>query len=254
MSSFEGKVVVITGAARGQGEAEAHLFAARGAKVVLTDVLEEEGRAVADAIGSAAVFVPHDVADEAAWQRVVDAAIGEFGGIDVLVNNAAVFWAKPIVEETAAAFERAIRVNLIGPFLGIKAVIEPMRARGGGAIVNIVSTASMRGFTTLVSYGSAKWGLRGLTRYAAIELGDYRIRVNAVHPGAIDTPMMRAFGLEPGEGKLPDYPLRRAGLTDEVAELVAFVASDVASYITGADFTIDGGFMAGTPFPMSAVT
>lgn len=249
MTSLANTVVIVTGAARGQGEAEARLFAQRGARVVLTDVLEEEGRAVAESIGDAARFVPHDVSDPAAWRVVLETAESAFGGVDVLVNNAGIYWVKPLLEETADSLLQMLRVNLVGAVLGIQAVTEPMRRRGGGSIVNISSTAGMMGYPGHVAYGSAKWALRGLTRVAALELADAKIRVNCVLPGAVDTQMSWSLGMEAGEGKLPGVPLRRVGLTSEVAELVAFLASDTSSYVTGSEYIVDGGASAGVALP-----
>jgi 3alpha(or 20beta)-hydroxysteroid dehydrogenase len=250
MSNFEGKVVLITGAARGQGETEARLFAQRGAQVVLTDVLESEGRAVAESIGDAARFVRHDISDAGAWRTAVDTAVSEFGGLDVLINNAGVYWIKLIADETAAGFERILKINLVGTFLGIQAVTGPLRERGGGAIVNISSTAGAMGYPGHAAYGATKWGLRGLTRVAALELSDDRIRVNCVLPGAVDTVMTTMNGMEAGEGKLPSVPLRRVGGTAEIAEVVAFLASDAASYVTGSEYIVDGGATAGLTLPV----
>jgi 3alpha(or 20beta)-hydroxysteroid dehydrogenase len=249
MTDFEGKVVIVTGAARGQGEAEARLFAQRGASVVLTDVLEEQGRAVADSIGGAARFVAHDISDAGAWEAVVRTARSEFGGVDVLVNNAGIYWVKPLLDETAESLTKMLEINLIGTILGIQAVTEPMRARGGGSIVNISSTAGVMGYPGHVAYGAAKWGLRGVTRVAALELSDAGIRVNCVLPGAVDTAMSWANGMEAGEGKLPGVPLRRVGLTQEIAELVAYLASDASSYTTGSEYIADGGASAGVALP-----
>jgi 3alpha(or 20beta)-hydroxysteroid dehydrogenase len=250
MSDFDGKVVVITGAARGQGEDEARLFAERGASVVLTDVLEDEGRAVAESIGDAARFVVHDISDEAAWARTVQTATDEFGGVDVLVNNAGIYWVKMIADETAEGFAKMLSVNLVGSFLGIKAVTASMGERGGGSIVNISSTAGAMGYPGHVAYGATKWALRGLTRVAALELSDLGIRVNCVLPGAVDTAMSWGLGMEAGEGKLPGVPLRRVGLTREIAQTVAFLASDQASYITGSEYIVDGGASAGVALPV----
>jgi 3alpha(or 20beta)-hydroxysteroid dehydrogenase len=249
--TFTDKVVIVTGAARGQGEIEARLFAERGAAVVLTDVLEDEGRAVAESIGDAARFVAHDISEASAWQTVLAAAESDFGGVDVLVNNAGIYWVRMLVDETADSLAKMLRINLIGAALGIQAVTEPMRHRGGGSIVNISSTAGVMGYPGHVAYGSAKWGLRGLTRVAALELSDFKIRVNCVLPGAVDTEMSWRNGMEAGDGKLPGVPLRRVGLTEEVAEVVAFLASDASSYVTGSEYIIDGGASAGVALPVA---
>ena len=249
--TFTDKVVIVTGAARGQGEIEARLFAERGAAVVLTDVLEEEGRAVAESIGDAARFVAHDISEASAWQTVLTAAESNFGGVDVLVNNAGIYWVRMLADETADSLAKMLRINLIGAALGIQAVTEPMRHRGGGSIVNISSTAGVMGYPGHVAYGSAKWGLRGLTRVAALELSDFKIRVNCVLPGAVDTEMSWRNGMEAGDGKLPGVPLRRVGLTEEVAEVVAFLASDASSYVTGSEYIIDGGASAGVALPVA---
>ncbi len=249
MGTFSDKVVIVTGGARGQGEAEARLFAARGAHVVLTDVLEDEGRAVAESIGDAARFLPHDVSDADAWNTVVEAAQSEFGGIDVLINNAGIYWVTTIAEESSEGLMRMMQVNLGGAFLGIKAVTGPMRSRGGGAIVNVSSTAGAMGYPGHAAYGATKWALRGLTRVAALELSDDGIRVNCVLPGAVDTAMTWSLGMEAGEGKLPGVPLRRVGLTHEVAEVVAFLSSDAAAYVTGSEYIVDGGASAGVALP-----
>ncbi|OBH15133.1 glucose 1-dehydrogenase [Mycolicibacter terrae] len=250
LTDLTGKVAVITGAARGQGAAEARLFTALGAQVVLTDVLADEGAAVAAEIG--ARFVPHDVGDEAGWAAVVDTAVSAFGRLDVLVNNAAICRSIPLVEQSADDFETMLRVNLIGAFLGIKAVVEPMRAAGGGSVINVSSQAGLQGLSGYSAYGASKWGLRGLTKVAAIELGPYAIRVNSVHPGLIDTPMVAHLGVQHGPGGHPGAPLARIGLPSEVADVVAFLASDASAYVTGAELAVDGGASAGrvpTPTP-----
>lgn len=240
-----GKVAIVTGAARGQGEAEARLFAALGAKVVLTDVLVEEGQQVAESIGTAARFVRHDVGNETDWRAAVDTAVGEFGSVDVLVNNAAICKVVPLVEQDTAGFEQMLRVNLIGAFLGMQAVTGPMQAAGGGSIVNISSQAGVQGLAGYTAYGASKWGLRGMSKVAAIELGPLGIRVNTVYPGMIDTPMIAHLEVERGLGGHPGAPLTRVGTPEEVADVVAFLASDASSYITGADLTVDGGASAG---------
>ena len=178
-----GKVAVITGGARGQGEAEARLFVTEGAAVVITDVLEDEGQTVAKELGDAARFVTHNVADEADWQRVVDTAVAEFGLLNVVVNNAAIHWLRALEDESLEGFNRILSVNLLGTFLGIRTAIGPMRTAGGGSIVNISSIAGMTGLAWHGAYGSAKWAVRGLTKTAAVELGVDGIRVELGAPG-----------------------------------------------------------------------
>ncbi|WP_067710782.1 SDR family NAD(P)-dependent oxidoreductase [Nocardia yamanashiensis] len=247
MADLTGKVALITGAARGQGAAEARLFVARGAKVVITDVLEAEGKELADSLGDAAVFVRHDVTDAESWQAAVDTAVDTFGKLDVLVNNAAIYIMKPLMETTPDELERILKVNLIGAFLGIQAVVPGMTENGGGSIVNISSQAGLEGLMNHSAYGSSKWGLRGLSKISALELGPAQIRVNSVHPGPIATPMVPY--LTTGPGSFPTLPLERTGLPEEVAELVAFLASDASAYITGAEVTVDGGLAAGKFIP-----
>lgn len=242
---LSGKVAIITGAARGQGAAEADLFAALGARVVLTDLLVDQGRQVAESIGPAARFVRHDVADAGDWAAVVDVAVTEFGRIDVLVNNAAICRVHPLADQTADEFELMLRVNLVGPFLGIKAVTEPMTRAGGGSIVNISSQSGLQGLAGYSAYGASKWGLRGMSKVAAIELGPLGIRVNTVFPGMIDTPMIAHLSVQRGPGGHPGAPLTRVGAPEEVADVVAYLASDASSYITGADLPVDGGASAG---------
>jgi len=245
---LSGKVAVVTGAARGQGEAEARLFVAEGARVVATDVLATEVRAVAADLGPAAVGLTHDVTDPTDWASVIEAALEHFGGLDVLVNNAGIHWIRPLVDEDPAELERMLRVNLVGPFLGVQAVVPAMEARGGGSIVNISSVAGLQGAWGHSAYGSAKWGLRGLTKTAAIELGARGIRVNSVHPGPIDTPMLP---VAPTGGVFDAQAISRAGTAEEVAETVLWLASDAAAYVTGAEVAVDGGLAAG-PLPRFA--
>ncbi|WP_036499547.1 MULTISPECIES: glucose 1-dehydrogenase [Nocardia] len=246
MVDLTGKVALITGAARGQGAAEARLFVERGARVVLTDVLDAEGKQLADELGEAARFVRHDVTSADDWNAAVAVAVSEFGRLNVLVNNAAIYTAKPLTDTTPEELERILGVNLVGAFRGIRSVVGPM-SEAGGSIVNISSQAGLEGLMGHSAYGSSKWGLRGLTKTAALELGPRGIRVNSVHPGPIATPMVPY--LTTGPGSFPTLPLQRTGVPEEVAELVAFLASDASSYVTGAEVTIDGGLAAGKFLP-----
>jgi 3alpha(or 20beta)-hydroxysteroid dehydrogenase len=238
---LDGKVALITGAARGQGEAEARLLAEAGARVVVCDVLDEPGEAVAAELGDVARYVHHDVRDEASWAAAVDTAVVSFGRVDVLVNNAGILRMASLEEESLAGFEEIIRVNLYGVFLGMKAVLPPMRAAGGGSIVNISSAAGMRGIPDHGAYGASKWAVRGLTKTAALEFASDGIRVNSVHPGAVDTPMVAWAGIVRGDGNMPGVPLGRTGIPEDIANLVLFLASDASSYITGTEHVIDGG-------------
>ncbi|MEV0592220.1 glucose 1-dehydrogenase [Nonomuraea cavernae] len=239
---LDGKVVIITGGARGMGAATARRCVGAGARVVITDVLAEEGAATAKELGCR--FLAHDVTEADGWASVVATVLEEHGRIDGLVNNAGVSTVAFLEEQSAEDFERAIKVNLVGPFLGVKAVIEPMRAGGGGSIVNLSSVAGLSALPATGGYGASKWGVRGLTKIAAIELGP-RIRVNSVHPGMIVTPMTQQHGAVSGEGGFPLVAAGRCGEPEEVAQAVVFLLSDAASYMTGAELAVDGGWTAG---------
>jgi 3alpha(or 20beta)-hydroxysteroid dehydrogenase len=244
MARLDGKVALITGAARGMGAAEARLFAAEGAKVVLTDLLDAEGQAVAAEIGAAARWLHHDVTREADWAAAVALAQRDFGGLDLLVNNAGIYQPSPLPDCETELFERIWRVNQLGVFLGMRAAVPAMRARGGGAIVNISSIAGLRGFPGAVAYVGTNWAVRGMTKTAAVELAPDRIRINSVHPGLIETPMIAANPPEVNAGIVAATPLKRAGSAEGVARLVLFLASDEASYVTGAEVAVDGGWTA----------
>jgi 3alpha(or 20beta)-hydroxysteroid dehydrogenase len=240
---LDGKVAIVTGAARGQGEAEARLFVAEGARVIVADVLADEGAAVASSLGDAAVFAPLDVTDEDQWQATVNLAEARFGPVDVLVNNAGVLMFQSIDKTDPADFERIMRVNVQGVFLGIRAVTPSMVRAGGGSIVNISSTAGLTGLPFLGAYVASKWAVRGLTKTAAIDLGGKGIRVNSVHPGGIDTPMLA--GTSPDAPFYQRLPVPRMGRADEAARAVLFLASDESSYTTGAELAVDGGATCG---------
>ena len=241
MGRLEGKVAIISGASRGQGEAEARLFVREGAQVVIADVLDDQGEAVAKDVGENARFVHLDVTDEDAWADALAVTVDTFGRVDVLVNNAAVHHIVKIEDETVEGFERLFRVNLLGTFLGIRTCAPELRKTGRGSIVNISSAAGMVGFFGHGAYGASKWGVRGLTKTAAMELGP-EIRVNSVHPGPIETDMLP---MGPPD-RFQRLPLARTGKPEEVAELVLFLASDSSSYITGGEFPVDAGLIAGS--------
>lgn len=240
---LDGKVAIISGASRGQGAAEARLFAAEGAEVVLADVLDDEGEAVAQDLGDAAAYVHLDVGEESQWRSAVAFAEQRFGPVNVLVNNAGILAFRRLDEVELPDWDRVMRVNVNGVFLGIKSVTPSMVRAGGGSIVNISSTSGLTGLPFLGAYSTSKWAVRGMTKTAALDLGPKGIRVNSVHPGGIDTPMLDGTSAD-----APYYrrlPVPRMGTPDEVAYAVLFLASDEASYITGAELAVDGGATCG---------
>jgi len=248
MARLQDKVAIITGGARGMGSATSRIFAAEGAKVVITDVLDQEGEELARDLKDAAIFCHHDVSDEKDWQEVAERAEAAFGKIDVLVNNAGILLFKAIVDTEKEAFERVLGVNLIGTFLGIKTIGPRMVARGKGSIINISSVDGMKGANGLGAYSASKWGIRGLTRVAAMELGHLGVRVNSVHPGGINT-IMSNPGAAPREQVDKGYthiPMQRIGEPEEVAQATLFLASDDASYLCGAEIAVDGGMLVGS--------
>ncbi|MBO1337121.1 SDR family NAD(P)-dependent oxidoreductase [Streptomyces sp. VRA16 Mangrove soil] len=257
MGKLDGRVVLITGAARGQGEREARLFASEGAKVVVADVLDDQGEAVAKDIGAGAVYVHLDVSDEDDWAAAVRAAKDAFGKIDGLVNNAGILRFNELVSTPLAEFQQIVQVNQVGAFLGIKTVAPEIEAAGGGSIVNTASYTGVTGMAYVGAYTATKHAIVGLTRVAALELAAKKIRVNAVCPGAIDTAMSNPAQLDPtadteeaaqalGELYSKLVPLGRVGQPDEVARLALFLtAEEDSSYITGQPFVIDGGWLAG---------
>ncbi|HLY56155.1 MAG TPA: glucose 1-dehydrogenase [Stellaceae bacterium] len=232
---LEGKVAIVTGAARGMGKAFAEALAGEGAKVVVSDLLEPEGRAVAARLGGNGLFIRHDVSKAADWHRAIDETESRFGPVSILVNNAGIAWFATLEDSAEADVRRMIEIDQLGVFLGMQSIVPSMRRAGGGSIINIASVASLKGTPSLLAYSACKWAVRGMTKCAALDLGGYGIRVNAVHPGMIDTIMSDPF--DPPLGQ----PIPRKGSPQEVARTVLFLASDESSYTTGCDFVVDGG-------------
>lgn len=241
---LEGKVAIITGGSRGQGEAEARLFVREGAKVVIADVLDEQGQALADELGDAAVFQHTDVSSEDDWAKVI-AAAEELGPLNVLVNNAAILTFTAIADTTLDEYMRVIKVNQVGTFLGMRSAIEPMKRAGGGSIINISSIDGIGSKNGLVSYSSSKGAVRSMTKTGALELGQFGIRVNSVHPGGVFTPMIGDVPSEVFDAGHQQLALPRAAQPHEIGHMVLFLASDEASYCTGGEFVVDGGWLAG---------
>jgi 3alpha(or 20beta)-hydroxysteroid dehydrogenase len=237
---LEGKVAIISGAARGQGATEAQRFVAEGARVLLGDVLEADGRDLTERLGPAAAFVRLDVTDAAQWKDAVQTCVATLGAPTVLVNNAGVLGATPIRGGDEAEFRRIVDVNLVGAYLGMRAVAEAMIGAGGGSIVNVSSVAGLRGVDGMAAYSASKFGLRGLTKSAARELAPFGIRVNSVHPGGVATQMLATVGDDAFAGQ----PIPRRATPDEIANLVLFLASDESSFSTGSEFVADGGSTA----------
>jgi 3alpha(or 20beta)-hydroxysteroid dehydrogenase len=249
MKRFENQTVIVTGGARGMGASHTRGFVAEGANVVIANRMEDEGRTLANELGDQAIFSHLDVTSDRDWAATVAAAEDAFGPVSVLVNNAGIVQFGLIADPEPAQWGRVIDINLTGTFLGIRAVVPSMRKAGGGAIVNISSTGGMRGDFGLGAYVASKWGVRGLTKTAALELARDNIRVNSIHPGAIRTTM----AAEPDAAALIAATVRglampRIAEPEEITRLVLFVASDEASFSTGSEFIADGGMLLG-PVP-----
>jgi 3alpha(or 20beta)-hydroxysteroid dehydrogenase len=249
MGQLDGKVAIVTGAARGIGASHARRFAEEGASVVVADRRQDEGRQVAQELGERGVFSELDVTSEEGWSDTVALAVQRFGGVDVLVNNAGIMRIVPLRKCDKATFSKVLDTNLLSMFLGVRAVIETMEERGGGSIINVSSPQGFEGRSGMGAYTASKFGVRGLTKTAAIELGPLGIRVNSLIPGAVRTVMTErpdwtdaqyeeAYGV---------YPLGRMGRAEEISALAVFLASDASSFCTGSDFVADGGILAGKP-------
>ncbi len=239
MGKLDGKVAIITGGARGMGAVHARTLQSEGAVVVITDVLDDEGEAVAKELG--VTYLHHDVTDEKQWADVITKAEELHGPVSILVNNAGVVGFTPVADTELVEWNRVLAINLTGPFLGIRSVTPSMRKAGGGVIVNISSTAGMMGYSNLSAYVSSKWGLRGLTKAAALDLAGDNIRVVSVHPGGVRTPMTAGIDDPKNYAR---QPIKRIGEPDEIAKLVLYLVAD-ATYSTGTEFIADGGATVG---------
>lgn len=247
MKRLQGKTAIITGAARGMGAVTAKLFVENGANVVIGDILEKEGSELADSLGEAARFIKLDVTSEDDWQKAT-AEAEKMGPLNVLVNNAGILVFKPIAKQTAEEYMNVLNINLVGCYNGIRAAIEPMKRAGSGSIINISSIDGLQAKNALSAYASSKWGMRGLTKSAALELGHHKIRVNTVHPGGIHTSMGDQDKVTDDEGMnafYKNHALPRVGMPIEVARMSLFLASDEASYSTASEFMVDGGWSGG---------
>jgi 3alpha(or 20beta)-hydroxysteroid dehydrogenase len=245
MGRLSGKVAIVTGGAQGQGAAIVRGFVAEGAKVVIADIATDEGELLAKELGDVAAFVRHDVTSEADWEATVGTAKERFGRVDVLINNAGILLFSELTATSLEDYEKVIRINQFGTFLGMRSVVTAMEEVGGGSIVNTSSIEGLGGMPFLVAYTSSKFAIRGMTKAAAMELGPKKIRVNSVHPGMIDTGMTRIHGgdaaMEWGGQRVA---LKRVGLPEDVVGMYVFLASDESSFCTGAEYVVDGGATA----------
>ncbi|MFN5602727.1 MAG: SDR family NAD(P)-dependent oxidoreductase [Acidimicrobiaceae bacterium] len=249
-SRLDGKVALITGGARGMGASEAQLFIDEGARVVITDILDDDGKKTAERLspdGSRCLFLHHDVTNEADWDAVLKETLSAFGQIDVLVNNAGIFERGTVLDTTLAMFEKTMDINVTGVFLGMKTVAPHMVQRKSGSIVNISSVAGLNGTPGFLAYGASKWAVRGMTKGVAKELAPFGVRVNSIHPGIIDTPMLQTFEAA-GEGVREAVrmriPLGYEAEPIHVARLALYLGSDDSAYSTGSEFIVDGGWSA----------
>jgi 3alpha(or 20beta)-hydroxysteroid dehydrogenase len=246
MKRLSGKTAIVTGGARGMGEATARLFIENGAKVVIADILDEQGEQLAKELGDNAVFIHLDVTQQRDWDNAV-AKANTLGSLNVLINNAGVVFQKTIPDTTEEEFMRVVSINQLGVFLGMKAVFESLKASGCGSIINVSSIDGLQSKNSLTAYSGSKWAVRGMTKAAALEMGKYGIRVNSVHPGGVYTAMHGSdfISEEDANQFYTHHALPRVGLPHEVANVTLFLATDEASYSTGSEFIADGGWSAG---------
>ena len=256
MGRLDGKVTLITGAARGMGKAYAQLFAQEGSKVALCDIRDDEGQALAESIGDDAIYLSLNVTDESAWQEAIAATEAAFGHVTTLINNAGIAESAPFYEMSLESFKHVTDVLQTGVFLGMKSIVPSMTAAGGGSIINISSIDGLMGMNNIISYVGAKWAVRGMTKAAAREVADRNIRVNSIHPGFIYTHLAveEEAHLAPTHALLDKHtealaPMKRTGEPEEIAKLALFLASDDSSYSTGSEFVADGGLTSGYPAP-----
>jgi 3alpha(or 20beta)-hydroxysteroid dehydrogenase len=241
-ATLDGKVALVTGAARGQGAAVARCFVQEGARVVVTDVADDDGRTLAAQLGTATAYHHLDVSSEREWSAATAHTIERFGRLDILVNNAGVLFRGSIADTSLDDYMRVVMINQVGCWLGMRAALPHLQAAGGGSIVNTSSIAGLAALAERSAYVASKFAVRAMSRVAAQEFAASGIRVNSIHPGAVDTDMLRSLGEAP---LALDQPIPRVGRVEEVARLVLFLASDESSYCTGAEFVIDGGLSAG---------
>lgn len=240
-----GKRALITGAAKGMGAAHARAFIEAGAQVLLADVDDDAGAALAEELGAG--YIHLDVTSATDWEAAVDRAVSEFGGLDVLVNNAGIFAQAALEDTTDETWQRVLNINLTSAFLGMRAAVGELKKSGSASIINVSSTAGLEGYPGQHAYAASKWGLRGITKTAALELAEFGVRVNSLHPGAIATPLITAFR-EVTEEDLSGNTLERFARPEEVTGLMVFLASDESSFCTGAEYVVDGGITAGTRY------
>ncbi|ANW66987.1 3-alpha-hydroxysteroid dehydrogenase [Mycobacterium sp. djl-10] len=242
MGRVDGKVVLISGGAQGMGAAHAKMLVDEGAKVVIGDILDEKGEALAAELGDAVRYVHLDVTEAEQWDAAVQTAVDTYGSLTALVNNAGIVALGKIGKFDMAKWQKVIDVNLTGTFLGMQAVVEQLKAAGGGSIINVSSIEGLRGAPMVHPYVASKWAVRGLAKSAALELGPFNIRVNSVHPGFIRTPMTKHF-----PDDMVTAPLGRPGKSEEVSTFIVFLVSDESSFSTGSEFVMDGGLVTDVP-------